>query len=135
MRGLGKQFTSVFDFWHPGTFHIVGVRQGATNMGTLCMATDEDAIVVSNKQAKRLLFRLEKMHWANASLRECKDWLAADFNYYLNDPQAQFIELVFDKQKAWCRYEKYLERFGHYVRRREERDGKAVRTDVTGSRR
>jgi hypothetical protein len=99
------------------------------------MATDEDAIVVSNKAARRLLFKLEKMHWANASLRECEDWLAADFNYYLNDPQAQFIQLVFDKQTAWCRYEKYLERFGHYVRRRKECDGKAVRTDVPGSRR
>jgi hypothetical protein len=125
----------VFDLVPLGTFYIVGVRQGATNMGTLCMATDEDAIVVSNKAAKRMLFKLEKQHWNRAALYECEDWLASDFRFYLNDPRAEFIQLVCNKQTAWCRYEKYLERFGHYVRRRKERDGKAVRTNDAEARR
>jgi hypothetical protein len=102
-------------------------------MGTLCVASDGSPVAVSNKQAKRMLFKLEKMHWDRAALYECEDWLSSDLRFYLSDSKAQFIQLVFDKQTAWCRYEMYLERFSHYVRRRKERDAEAALKDVAGS--
>jgi hypothetical protein len=95
-----------------------------TRVVALNAADAEFAVVLpsySRKAAMRCLFWLEKNHWAKETgTAKLQRWMKESMDHYL-DSGMQYIHLYTPREKAWCKYELYLERLGYYINKRVEK--------------